>query len=53
MTCSIRRSSVFVTVPCEPFQMSNTRFFRKPVFSTFISARLMRNGFIVIGRSSV
>ncbi|EJW98896.1 hypothetical protein EVA_12999 [gut metagenome] len=53
MTCSISLSSVLVTVPWLPFQISSTRFFRKPVFSTFNSCLLMRKGFIVIGHSSV
>ena len=52
MTCSIRRSSVLVTIPWVPFQISIIRFFKKPIFSMFSSSRLIAKGFIVIGCSS-
>ena len=53
MVCSMSLSSVFVTEPIVPFHMSITRFFRNPTFSMLYSARVMRNGFMVIGCSSV
>ena len=46
-------SSSLLASPFAPFQISRIIFFRNPIFSTFSSSRLIWNGFIVMGRSSV